>query len=106
MLWGSEIFGPRSILNSQFGAMGSLGWKPCYWCAWWVYNPYLLDCVDGQPLCDLCFDWCLDGGEPYEPRQAVLHMAHKIRTVLRDVFDGADHVYYVISDFLVAWYEP
>jgi len=43
--------------------------------------------------------------KPPVPRKAVLQVACKIRTVLRNVFDGADEVYYVIADFLVEWYE-
>ena len=47
-------------------AMGSMGWTKCYWCDYWVYNPYLIDGVD-VPFCDWCFDWFLEGGGPYRP---------------------------------------
>ena len=38
--------------------MGSLGWTQCYWCDYWVNNPYILDWI-GHALCDLCMDWHL-----------------------------------------------
>ena len=41
-----------------FSSMGSLGWTQCYWCDYWVNNPYILDWI-GHALCDLCMDWHL-----------------------------------------------
>ena len=44
-----------------------MGWAKCYWCPYWTYNPYIHDSLGGQPLCDMCFDWFIGGGGPYEP---------------------------------------
>ena len=41
-----------------FSSMGSLGWTQCYWCDYWVNNPYILDWIR-HALCDLCMDWHL-----------------------------------------------
>ena len=56
--------------------MGSLGWRPCYWCGWWAENMYIPDGVN-NPLCE----WCMDRDESpqgfartrlYEVLQAIL----------------------------------
>ena len=44
-----------------------MGRAPCYWCGYWVYNPYIIEYID-RPLCNWCFDWHTDfDGGPYEP---------------------------------------
>ena len=43
------------------GSFGRGSWLPCYWCGYWVENPYLIDWI-GKPLCNLCFEWHMGWG--------------------------------------------
>ena len=39
-------------------------WRRCYYCTYFVHNPYLHD-PDGRAFCDWCFDYlCVDDGIP------------------------------------------
>ena len=43
-------------------SMGSLDWARCYWCDYWVRNPYMYDWPWGDygPMCEWCecLAWC------------------------------------------------
>ena len=41
--------------------MGSLDWKGCEYCEYWVFHPYLRD-PDGIALCAWCWDFEEEGG--------------------------------------------
>ena len=43
-----------------------MGWVQCFWCDYWVHDPYLLDTYPA-PFCDWCFRWYMAGGGPYQP---------------------------------------
>ena len=82
--------------------MGSMGWARCYWCEYWVENPYIIDWI-GEPLCDWCFDWHLDyGGGPYEP-SAVNRLAALVR---RNWPQLPKEACALISECLVEWHVP
>ena len=49
------------LLYSVYQAMGSLDWKECEYCEYWVFHPYLLD-PDGMALCPWCWDFILEDG--------------------------------------------
>ena len=42
--------------------MGSAGWRRCYWCAAWTFNPYAWDSLGGRFLCDEHVDYMLNSG--------------------------------------------
>ena len=90
--------------------MGSCGWRQCYWCDYWVWNPYLLEFMGCNALCNMCWDWQHDeDGGPYEPRRAVTRRARKIRTDLCRALGGEEQdgaIYYHIAEHLVEWWEP
>ena len=82
--------------------MGSMGWVECYWCRYWVYDPYIIDYV-GHPLCDWCFDWCYVGGGPYEP-SAQTRCVVRLRLALGDRLDDAAAL--CVAECLYDWFEP
>ena len=53
----------RIIATLLHQAMGSIDWKECNYCEYWVHNPYLFD-PDGYALCPWCWRFLIeDGGE-------------------------------------------
>ena len=94
-----------------FVIMGSAGWVRCYWCEYWVYNPYIIDWV-GHPLCDWCYDWHVyyDGG-PYEPT-ARQRTASRLQLLFAHVAVGQRGEQLPASSFdniaamLREWHEP
>ena len=44
--------------------MGSLGWARCYWCGAWVWNPYVLESIGNNVLCDTHWDYAFPGQGP------------------------------------------
>ena len=81
--------------------MGSLGWCKCYWCEYWVHNPYLPDGFE-VPLCNWCLDWLLAGGGPYEPC-ARTRAAHRIQLWFPDL-DNLTCA--AIACYVVPWGAP
>ena len=91
-----------------------MGWTQCYWCDYWVENPYILDWI-GSPLCDLCYDWHLGEGRfasyadadwfggPYEPcartRNSSMLQSLFSRLLSLEILD-------IINCFLCDWHEP
>ena len=83
--------------------MGTLGWTRCYWCSFWVHNPYIIDWVE-HPLCEVCFDWCIvRGGGPYEPTAQ-----QRCQRVLERWFPHLpSNGSLIISEYLgLKWYDP
>ena len=82
--------------------MGSMGWTMCYWCPYWVENPYIIDGI-GYPLCNMCFDWCVDeGGGPPEP-SATTRCATRLNYLFPQLPDSAN---LLIASNLIVWHEP
>ena len=79
------------------------GWTQCYWCPYWVYNPYIIDWI-GRPLCNWCFDWHIgnDGG-PYEPN-ARQRTALRLRIMFENKLPNT--ACDTIADMLRDWHEP
>ena len=104
--------------------MGSFGcWVRCYWCEYWVYDPYIIDWI-GHPLCDLCSDWHLGCGRfqnhpdvlasliatgewcggPYEPT-AISRAKVLLDRWLRQ-YRICDTATQIIAKFLLPWHDP
>ena len=81
--------------------MGSMGWAKCYWCSYWVYNPYLIDWFP-VPLCTMCLDWYVDGGGPYKPT-AIDRSAQYLQKIL---MPHAPEVMFIVASFLHDPTEP
>ena len=86
-------------------------WVRCYWCEYWVYNPYIIDWI-GRPLCDWCFDWHIEyGGGPYEPT-AKQRTSSRLQIMFARVAVGqrGDQLpataFDKIADMLREWHEP
>ena len=56
----SRILQERRI-ELLMGSFGTGVWKPCYWCDYWVEDPFIIDWI-GRPLCNLCVDWHMGWG--------------------------------------------
>ena len=105
---------PRSHFSSMFPyyppftlfpvAMGSMGWAKCYWCEYWNYNPYIIDGV-GEPFCDWCFDWFLDGGGPYRPH-ARDRCYQRLESLSKETRNWPADVIWNITEFAFDWIEP
>ena len=99
--------------------MGSMCWVQCYWCDYWVWDPYIIDYI-GRPLCNLCFDWHLgiDGfeaerlaveargeiewfGGPYEPTE-ITRTTRRLQHFF--VLDTATSR--LVAEFLRPWHAP
>ena len=98
--------------------MGSFGcWVECYWCGYWVYDPYILDWI-GAPLCDWCYEWELEdeAGGPYEPsaRTRWDMLLLQLRPLAepgqkQELLNGlllCEPVRAQICEFLCEWHEP
>ena len=81
--------------------VGSPGWCQCYWCDYWVHDPYLPDGFP-WPLCEWCNDWLEDGGGPWEPcaRTRAAHLIQRWFPAL------APDTCSAIACFAVPWGEP
>ena len=86
--------------------MGSFGKGTsiqCYWCDYWVENPYILDWI-GHAICKRCLERHLKtGGGPYEPT-ALQREKTKFRRLLKTRLP--DTVSDLIASFLRGRYEP
>ena len=98
---------------------GGYYWVQCYWCNYWVQDPYIMDHI-GYGLCDLCFDWHLGGGQfvseavavrcaggqwsggPYEPT-AIARTSHLL---IRWFPVLQEAVTLNVAEYLCAWHEP
>ena len=81
--------------------MGSLGWVKCYWCPYWVNNPYLIDWFP-VPLCPKCSKRYWDNSGPYEPT-AIDRSAQYLRQLFKL---HATEVMVNVASFLHHWTEP
>ena len=83
--------------------MGSFrGWERCYWCPYWVEDPYIIDWI-GRPLCNWCFDWHIGhNGGPYEPT-AAQRTEKRLRRFFPTLPKGVNAS---IAEFLRHWREP
>ena len=114
--------------------MGSFGngvWVECYWCDYWVENPYIIDWI-GHPLCDLCVEWHMGEGRferdaaqlgrehwrggPYEPCATTRYMSllprlrplgnSDERQALMNDLALPENLYALITSFSCEWHEP
>ena len=76
--------------------MGSMGWVRCYWCPYWVYNPYLVDQYP-VPLCDWCSSIYADDGCP-----AMDRVRAALRATSRSHWVSKDWVVDVMLELIVA----
>ena len=82
--------------------MGSCGWRQCYWCPYWVYDPYLFEEPAGAAFCNWCWDWCEEGGGPYEPTAR----QRGARLLERWFLGLPDEVYEILAEYLLEWHDP
>ena len=87
--------------DSVMGSFGRGVWLQCYWCDYWVEDPYIIDWI-GRPLCNWCFDWHVAGGGPYEPT-SLQRSSNRLRYFWRNL---PETVYESIAWFLRYWHEP
>ena len=126
-VFGSVCF-PFTKLMGSFGR-GS--YVTCYWCDYWVHDPYIIDRI-GKPLCDLCFDWHMGWGRfqslaaqygeehwcggPYEPCETTrnISLLQRLRplgepdqsqVLLNDLALDVN-ICVLITSFLCEWHEP
>ena len=89
--------------------MGSVGWVQCYWCDAWTFDPYALDLIGGNFLCDGCWDVLFPDDEspavtrcPTEPN-ALTRRARTLRRLFHrmPVVEAEPVVAIIIASFLV-----
>ena len=56
----SHVLQQRRI-ELLMGSFGTRVWRTCYWCNYWVQDPFIIDWI-GRPLCNLCVDWHMGWG--------------------------------------------
>ena len=71
---------------------------------------YIMDWV-GSPLCELCQDWQLKNGGPYEP-SGITRAQRRLSMLFPQLQSGegmeeaADGPLRMIAKFLIEWHEP